>query len=100
MAYSDDYFVPEHDILSTLPDGRVFILAHAGIAVPMPEALEKGFVKAKRTPGPSETKGEGESDPEGDTEPQAGAPKKDAAGNDAPSVTLNKPKGAKVSKGK
>jgi len=53
---SADFFTPENDITETLPDGRLILLAAAGVPIPMHVAVAKGFVKPAQVVEPSETK--------------------------------------------
>jgi hypothetical protein len=58
-----DTFTPEHDITETLPDGRMILLAPAGVPIPMHVAIAKGFVKPAQPVQPAETKEEPHSEP-------------------------------------
>src|SRR5436190_6507403 len=49
-------FVPEEDIIETLPDGRTIQKAVAGVPVPYAEAVKQGLIKEPKSQGPSETK--------------------------------------------
>lgn len=50
-----DLFIPENDINETLVDGRLIVLASAGVSMSLHLAQLRGFVKGG-TAGPDETK--------------------------------------------
>lgn len=51
-----DTYTPENDITETLADGRVIMLAAAGVPIPMHIAIARGFVKPAQSVQPAETK--------------------------------------------
>jgi hypothetical protein len=49
-------FVPEEDVIETLPDGRQVQKAVKGVPIPYADALKAGLIKAPEAQGPKETK--------------------------------------------
>lgn len=76
-----DTYTPEHDITETLPDGRMILLAPAGVPIPMHVAIAKGFVKPAQAVQPAETK---------DIQP-ASEPATDATPTEAYSASVSYP---------
>lgn len=76
---SEETYLPEQDIVETLPDGRTVLLAPKGIPILMSVARQRGFIKDAQLAAPAEIKdapaeeAEGEADPE-QPEQQAAAP--------------------------
>ena len=51
-------YVPEEDVMQTLPDGRVLIVAAKGVPMPKTRALELGLIKLEEPKAAPEPKSE------------------------------------------
>ena len=63
---SNEPYIPEADIIETLPDGRTVLVARKGVPMPLAEAKRLGFVKDAQPQGPSEIKTDGSPTPDPD----------------------------------
>lgn len=55
-AADADFYTPEADINSVGLDGRVTLLAPAGVPIPMHIAIARGYAGTKKEPVKTETK--------------------------------------------
>jgi hypothetical protein len=70
MHVSEEVYIPEEDIVQTLPDGRTVLLAPKGVPVPMAVARQRGFIKVAQLAAPAEIKAAPAEVPEGETAPE------------------------------
>ncbi len=56
LKTSETFYTPKEDVLETYEDGKVIILAHKNVPIPMADARSLGLVKDSQKVGPTETK--------------------------------------------